>query len=72
MVQINDREFFVAGIMLYWAEGSKGGKDVRVSNSDQIFVQFMMRWFRECCHIPEDHFRASLHYHEGQDELKNA
>lgn len=61
--------FFIAGVMLYWAEGSKSGKEVRVSNSDSLFIKIMMRWLRECCEVPEKYFRASIHYHEGQNEL---
>ncbi len=67
--ELSDRELFISGIMLYWAEGSKDGKGVRVSNSDPAFILFMMQWLRECCEIPEDHFCASVHYHQGQDEF---
>lgn len=66
---MTQEQFFIAGVMLYWAEGAKGGKEVRVSNSDPIFIQFMMRWLRECCGITEDRFRGAVHYHQGQDEL---
>lgn len=69
VASLSQSEFFVAGVMLYWAEGDKGGRAVRVSNSDAVFVKFMMRWLRECCRIPEENFRASIHYHRNQDEF---
>lgn len=61
-------QFFIAGIMLYWAEGDKGGKGVQISNADPILIQFMMGWFRKCLYISEDRFTASIHYHRGQNE----
>ena len=60
-------EFKIAGIMLYWAEGNKTER-VGITNSDAELVKFMMRWFREVCHVPEKKFKAYLHIHSGQDE----
>jgi hypothetical protein len=64
----SDREFFIAGIMLYWAEGSKGGKELLICNADPSFIRLMMLWFRTFMKIPENLFKASIHYHEGQNE----
>lgn len=64
---LTDDQFFVAGIMLYWAEGDKGGKQVQISNADPILIKFIMEWFRTRLHITEDRFTASIHYHQGQD-----
>ena len=66
---LNDYEFKIAGIMLYWGEGNKT-RDVGISNSDPGLIKFMMRWFREVCHVPESKFRARVNIHSGQDELK--
>jgi transcriptional regulator with XRE-family HTH domain len=67
---LSEREFFVAGIMLYWAEGNKVSKNVGVSNADPLFHLFMMEWFRRHLKIIEDRFQGSIHYHEGQDYRK--
>jgi transcriptional regulator with XRE-family HTH domain len=64
---LTKREFLIAGIMLYWAEGNKVSKGAGISNADPMFMAFMMQWLRECMSISEDRFRASIHYHEGQD-----
>ena len=58
---------WLAGLMLYWGEGSKT-EDPGLSNSDPEMVRFMMRWFRETCRVPERKFKAYLHLHSGQDE----
>lgn len=67
--QMTKKEFLIAGIMLYWAEGRKGGKHFYISNSDPLFVEFIMKWLRECLNISEDRFVVSIHYHQGQDEM---
>lgn len=66
---VNNKEFMIAGLMLYWAEGNKT-HSVGVTNSDYRIIQFMMIWFREFCKVPENKFRAHLHLHSGQDENK--
>lgn len=60
-------EFKIAGTMLYWAEGSKT-QGVCVTNSDPRLIQFMMKWFRKVCKVPEGKFRAHIHFHSGQDQ----
>ena len=67
ILPISEHEFKIAGLMLYWAEGNKTEK-VGVSNSDIKLVQFMMKWFRQICKVPESKFRAYLNLHSGQDE----
>lgn len=52
--------FFIAGIMLYWAEGDKTQERVGFTNSDPQMIQFMMKWFREICNVQEDKFRVAL------------
>ena len=65
---LSRKEFWIAGLMLYWAEGSKS-HSVCLTNSDSKLVRFMMGWFREFCKVPEEKFKARLHIHSGQDDL---
>ena len=65
--RLRQNELWLAGLMLYWAEGDKTHR-VGLSNSDARLVRFMMRWFREICCVPEGKFRARLHVHTGQDD----
>ena len=65
--RLTQEELWLAGVMLYWAEGSKK-QNVTFSNSDASAVCLMMKWFREICHVPEGRFRLRLHLHSGQDE----
>lgn len=60
---------WIAGVMLYWAEGSKT-KHVCMTNSDPNMVALTMRWFRESLDLADDRFRARMHLHTGQDEVE--
>ena len=62
-------EFKLAGATLYWGEGDKK-HSAGVTNSDPQLIKFMMKWFREVCHVPEQKFKLSIYYHSGQDEYK--
>lgn len=55
--------FFVAGVMLYWAEGAKSNESIKFSNSDPIMIRLMMLWFRKICRVPLKKFRISIHIH---------
>ena len=61
-----NNSLFLAGLMLYCAEGDKSDEReaVKFSNSDPIMIKFMMKWFREICNVPEEKFRLALHIHE--------
>ncbi len=65
--RLTRRELWAAGLMLYWAEGSKSHQ-VCLTNSDPNLVRFMMQWFREFCGMPEEKLRVRLHLHSGQNE----
>jgi hypothetical protein len=67
MSLVTDNEFRLAGLMLYWAEGNKNNR-VGISNSDPELIRFMMKWFREICHVPDSRFKLYLNLHSGQNE----
>ena len=61
-----ENPLFLAGLMLYWAEGDKSDESevVKFSNSDPEMIIFMIKWFRKICKVPEKKFRIALHIHE--------
>ncbi len=67
VMELRNNELWLAGVMLYWAEGSKT-QDVGFSNSDPNIIRLAMEWFRDICQVPEQKFRVYLHRHSGQDE----
>jgi transposase-like protein len=50
---------FVAGCMLYWAEGSKHRNSLRFSNSDPEMVRFFVTFLRECFDVDEAAIRLT-------------
>lgn len=66
---LDNSDLMLAGIMLYWAEGSKQkehnpSKEVIFSNSDPEMIRIYLRWVRECLKIPEDRIVFETYIHE--------
>ena len=59
--------FWVAGIVLYWAEGSKTRNKLSVANTDPRALRLFVRWIRTYV-MKDAEFRLHLHLHEGNDE----
>lgn len=66
--KINERDLWLVGTTLYWAEGSKQKEHnvsqvVKFSNSDPRAVRFFLKWLKIICEISRKdiHFRISLH-----------
>ncbi len=68
-LSIKEKKLFIAGIMLYWAEGSKwsGEKIVDFANSDSEMVKIFLMFLRKICGISESKLRIYLYCYEGQD-----
>lgn len=60
-------KFWLAGLMLYWAEGNKT-KKVGFSNSDPSLIGFMIEWFRRYSNIDDLRFKPHMSLHSGQNE----
>lgn len=50
----------MAGCMLYWAEGSKGGNTLTFANSDSEMVRFFVSFLRESLGVKPKDFRIRL------------
>jgi transcriptional regulator with XRE-family HTH domain len=50
---------FVAGIMLFWAEGAKARNEAGIVNSDPELVRFFVRFLRRFYGVPDDRFRVA-------------
>jgi hypothetical protein len=50
---------FVAGIMLFWAEGAKARNEVSFVNSDPEVVRFFARFLRRFYRVPDERFRVA-------------
>lgn len=54
--KLSEREFFTAGIALYWGEGLKTGGITGIVNSDPKVIVFMMAWFTKFCGVKAEDF----------------
>lgn len=72
---ISQRELWLIGIALYWAEGSKPkphnlAQRVRFGNSDPRMIQIFLKWLTQCCGVPWEDIRFRIYIHETADVLQ--
>lgn len=71
---LTEREKFIAGIALYWAEGFKKDKRLGFANSDPKMTQFFLRWLSKNCCVPKKDIRVRVGLnisHKGRiDEIE--
>lgn len=69
---LSDRELLIAGLALYWGEGSKKDRTVQFCNSDPKMVQFLLMWLRTCFSIEDKDIYCTVginELHAERDEL---
>ncbi len=62
--QISESPVFLAGLMLYLAEGSKKYERFQFMNSDPNLVKFMLKWIDNVAHLPKEKISARLYVHK--------
>lgn len=68
---VSERELFLFGIALYWAEGSKTKRGVvELSNADPELIRVGIRFFREICKVPPEKFRCHVYLHPHLNSKK--
>ncbi|MBI5003629.1 helix-turn-helix domain-containing protein [Candidatus Kaiserbacteria bacterium] len=68
--RLSVREFWLCGVMLYWAEGCKekmyrGGQLLDLGNTDPEMIKFFVRWLREVLDVKDADMNFSLYIHEN-------
>ena len=61
-----DDPFFIAGTVMYWAEGAKSRNYVDLANSDPKALRLFVLWAQR--YLGVEDFQLSLHLHAGNDE----
>jgi hypothetical protein len=64
----DEEKLKIAGVMLYWGEGTKSGGTVTFSNSDPVMIELFIKFLRKICGIAEDRLRVLLHIYIDQNE----
>ncbi|MEX2090944.1 MAG: hypothetical protein WD989_02350 [Candidatus Paceibacterota bacterium] len=60
---------FLAGLMLYWAEGTKKSSTA-VTNSDPRVIKFIVKWLKKFFNINSEQLSIEIHIHPDQDQVK--
>lgn len=51
--KLSPQNLLIAGLALYWAEGSKKQRRVELCNSDPLMIKFFIHWLKQCYGIPK-------------------
>lgn len=66
--EVSSQTDFVAGLMLYAAEGDKKNRStIALANTDPTLIRFFIRWLHEHLAIPREKMRVELHLYESMD-----
>ena len=68
--EMTDRDLWLTGIMLYWAEGSKEkeyspGAGLIFGNSDVKMIRIYLKWLKKCLFVSEDEITFGIYIHEN-------
>lgn len=55
---LSNRELDIAGLCLYWSEGSKKNRRIELCNSDPNLIKGFIKWLSVCYHIPLSEFHC--------------
>lgn len=70
--EISERDLFVAGIGLYWAEGAKNRGTIQFFNSDLKMIRLIMLWLKLFFGVEKNEIRARVgvnESHRGREEI---
>lgn len=66
--KVSEQAAFVAGLMLYAAEGEKKStSDISFTNTDPALVRFFSEWSMRFLKFPKEKFRIQLHLYTTMD-----
>ncbi len=68
ILPLSKKELFLAGLLLYWAEGTKNPKrGLNFSNSNPAMIKFFLRWVQEILRIPISSYKILLHLYNDMN-----
>jgi len=68
ILPLSNRELFIAGLLLYWGEGTKCKRDgLSISNNDPSVIRFFIYWLKKSLAIPKKKIRILLHLYNDMN-----
>jgi hypothetical protein len=66
--KLSKRDLFLAGLFLYWGEGTKVNKYATAfTNTDPLMVRFFVKWITNCFDIRKSDLSVLLHLYTDMD-----
>lgn len=68
---LTERELLIAGLSLYWGEGSRKQREVEFCNSDPQMVKFLLYWLQKCFGVDGKDIRCTVginEIHRGREQ----
>jgi len=64
----NARDLFLAGLFLYWGEGTKSQPTMlSVSNTDPSVIKFFITWLTKSLKLPKEKLKVHLHLYKDME-----
>jgi predicted transcriptional regulator len=69
ILPLNKRELYLAGLFLYWGEGSKSrmNSSLSISNTDPAVIKFFISWLTKSLFVPKKKIKILLHLYKDMD-----
>lgn len=67
LLPLSQRELFIAGVFLYWGEGSKQRGKLAISNTDPRVINFALYWMNKILEIPKSKISILLHLYSDMN-----
>ncbi len=67
LLPLTKKELLIAGLFLYWGEGSKTTGSVSLNNTDPSVLKFELYWLVNICRVPQTKIRVYLHLYRDMD-----
>jgi len=65
---LSKRELYLAGLFLYWGEGSKSeNHTISINNTDPKVVKFALEWMKRSLKIPKGKIRVFIHLYNDMN-----
>ena len=65
--RLSEKELFMAGLFLYWGEGTKSSRGkISIANTDPAVIRFFLRWVSSLG-VPREEIKIKLHVYADMD-----
>jgi len=68
ILPLNKRELYLAGLFLYWGEGTKTrSSGLSISNTDPSVIKFFLFWLTKSLSVPKRKLKIELHLYKDMN-----